>query len=84
VALRIATRSARFGVPIARTLGNCPSIDTCSLLASQLGPGRLTRPDLARLPDVNRDGARRRFVSEACEGFDLERLPSDIDTEIVS
>jgi len=24
------------------------------------------------------------FVSEACEGFDLERLPSDIDTEIVS
>lgn len=26
--LRVATRTARFGVPIARTLGNCLSMNT--------------------------------------------------------
>src|SRR5882757_88288 len=38
--LRVATESARFGVPIARTLGNCLSMDTYALLVSQLGPAR--------------------------------------------
>lgn len=38
--LRIATRAARFGVPIARTLGNCLSIDTHALLQQHLGPAR--------------------------------------------
>jgi enoyl-CoA hydratase/carnithine racemase len=38
--LRVATESARFGVPIARTLGNCLSMDTYALLVGQLGPAR--------------------------------------------
>lgn len=38
--LRVATRSARFGVPIARTLGNCLSMNTYSLLVAHLGPAR--------------------------------------------
>lgn len=38
--LRVATRSARFGVPIARTLGNCLSMNSVSLLVAQLGPAR--------------------------------------------
>jgi enoyl-CoA hydratase/carnithine racemase len=38
--LRIATTSSRFGVPIARTLGNCLSMNTYSLLVHHLGPGR--------------------------------------------
>jgi enoyl-CoA hydratase len=38
--LRIATRSSRFGVPIARTLGNCLSMNTYSLLVGHLGPAR--------------------------------------------
>jgi enoyl-CoA hydratase/carnithine racemase len=38
--LRVATESARFGVPVARTLGNCLSMDTYALLVSQLGPAR--------------------------------------------
>lgn len=37
---RVATRSARFGVPIARTLGNCLSMNTLSLLVGHLGPAR--------------------------------------------
>jgi enoyl-CoA hydratase/carnithine racemase len=38
--LRIATRASRFGVPIARTLGNCLSMDTTALLVAHLGRSR--------------------------------------------
>ncbi|WP_186417406.1 enoyl-CoA hydratase/isomerase family protein [Bosea sp. CS1GBMeth4] len=39
--LRIATRSARFGFPVARTLGNCLSMANYARLASLLGPARV-------------------------------------------
>ena len=38
--LRIGTRSTRFGVPVARTLGNCLSLASLSRFASLLGPAR--------------------------------------------
>jgi enoyl-CoA hydratase/carnithine racemase len=38
--LRIATKASRFGVPIARTLGNCLSMDTTALLVAHLGRSR--------------------------------------------
>ncbi|MEO3869116.1 enoyl-CoA hydratase/isomerase family protein [Nonomuraea sp. B12E4] len=38
--LRIAVPAATFGVPIARTLGNCLSMNTYSLLVHHLGPAR--------------------------------------------
>ncbi|WNV75356.1 enoyl-CoA hydratase [Geodermatophilus sp. DSM 44513] len=38
--LRLATASSRFGVPVARTLGNCLSVNSVSLLVHHLGPGR--------------------------------------------
>src|ERR1700730_11774905 len=41
--LRIATPSARFGVPIARTLDNCLSISTYTRLVAELGVGRAKR-----------------------------------------
>lgn len=39
--LRIATEDARFGFPIARTLGNCLSIRNVARIARLLGPARL-------------------------------------------
>jgi len=39
--LRIATRDARFGFPIARTLGNCLSMASLSRLAALIGPARV-------------------------------------------
>jgi enoyl-CoA hydratase/carnithine racemase len=39
--LRIATPTATFGVPIARTLGNCLSGATYSRLVDLIGPGRV-------------------------------------------
>ncbi|MGR6319062.1 enoyl-CoA hydratase/isomerase family protein [Micromonospora soli] len=38
--LRLATPDARFGIPIARTLGNCLSMPTYALLLHHLGPAR--------------------------------------------
>ena len=37
--LRVATPDSTFGIPIARTLGNCLSGATCSRLVDLLGPG---------------------------------------------
>jgi enoyl-CoA hydratase len=38
--LRIAVPTARFGLPIARTLGNCVSVSTCARLVALVGPAR--------------------------------------------
>ena len=39
--LRIATRDARFGFPIARTLGNCLSMASLGRLSALIGPARV-------------------------------------------
>jgi enoyl-CoA hydratase/carnithine racemase len=39
--LRIGTRTAKFGFPIARTLGNCLSMSNLSRLAALVGPARV-------------------------------------------
>lgn len=39
--LRVATPESTFGIPIARTLGNCLSAATCSRLLEVVGPARL-------------------------------------------
>lgn len=39
--LRIATADAKFGFPIARTLGNCLSVGNLARLAGLMGPGRV-------------------------------------------
>lgn len=41
--LRVCTPDARFGIPIARTLGNCVSIATCARLVAVLGVPRVKR-----------------------------------------
>lgn len=39
--LRIGARSAKFGFPIARTLGNCLSVATLARLSALIGPARV-------------------------------------------
>ena len=39
--LRIGTKTAKFGFPIARTLGNCLSMANYGRLAALLGPARV-------------------------------------------
>lgn len=40
--IRIASANARFGFPIARTLGNCLSMSNLARLAALIGPARVT------------------------------------------
>lgn len=81
--LRVATRSARFGVPIARTLGNCLSMNTYSLLVHHLGPARtldlLLRARLITGEDAHAAG----FVSEVCDDGTLEETLSEVVTPLL-
>ncbi len=70
--LRIATHGSRFGVPVARTLGNCLSIGTTSLLVDHFGPGRTLDLLLrARLMDAE-EAYGAGFLSEVCEDDAIE------------
>ncbi|MCZ2815807.1 enoyl-CoA hydratase/isomerase family protein [Modestobacter sp. VKM Ac-2984] len=79
--LRVATASSRFGVPIARTLGNCLSMNTYSLLVHHLGPGRtldmLLRAKLLSAADAAAAG----FVGEVVPDGELDpALASLVET----
>ncbi|WP_369135127.1 enoyl-CoA hydratase/isomerase family protein [Modestobacter sp. I12A-02662] len=70
--LRIATVSSRFGVPIARTLGNCLSMNSYSLLVHHLGPARTLDMLLrARLLSAE-DAAGAGFVSQVVPDGELQ------------
>lgn len=81
--LRVASRSARFGVPIARTLGNCLSMNTYSLLLSHLGPSRtldlLLRARMLSAEDAYAAG----FVTELVDSAELDDTGSEIAERLV-
>jgi enoyl-CoA hydratase/carnithine racemase len=70
--LRVATASARFGLPIARTLGNCLSMNSYSVLLQQVGPSvaldLLLRARLLTGEEAHALG----FVAELCPEDELE------------
>jgi enoyl-CoA hydratase/carnithine racemase len=70
--LRIATTTAKFGAPIARTLGNCLSMNTYSLLVHHLGPAR-TLDLLLRGRSIDAASALAAgYVAEVCEPDELD------------
>lgn len=76
--LRVATTSARFGIPIARTLGNCLSSDTHALLVEQLGSARTVDMLLrARILDAE-EVASAGFISELCAPEELDPVVSTL------
>ncbi len=76
--LRIATRPSRFGVPIARTLGNCLSMNSVSVVAARLGASRTLDLLLrARLLGAE-EAAAAGFVSEVCDVEDLDAAVQDV------
>ncbi|PSL00621.1 enoyl-CoA hydratase/carnithine racemase [Murinocardiopsis flavida] len=70
--LRIGDDTARFGVPIARTLGNTLSANSLSLLVHHLGPARtldlLLRADFLGAADAAAAG----FLAEVCAPAELD------------
>jgi enoyl-CoA hydratase/carnithine racemase len=77
--LRIATRTVRFGFPIARTLGNCLSMSSLGRLTALIGPARVK--DLiftARLLDAD-EAFRFGLLSEIVEDSPaLERRAGEL------
>ncbi len=74
---RIAAASARFGVPIARTLGNCLSVGNVARLIAHFGPARTKRMLLL----AEMIGADEAYAS----GFVDELVPADaLDEKVAS
>jgi enoyl-CoA hydratase len=67
--LRIAAGNARFGMPIARTLGNCLSISTYSRVAALIGPARakemIFTARFVEAPEAHRIGLVSEVVVDA-------------------
>jgi enoyl-CoA hydratase/carnithine racemase len=80
--LRIATPDARFGAPIARTLGNCLSADAYARLVDLLGPSRVTAllftARLASAQDAYAAGFVHEIVAPGELGARVETLAREI------
>jgi enoyl-CoA hydratase len=76
--LRIATPSARFGVPIARTLGNCLSIANYARLVAALGAPRAKRMLLLAENLSAEEALACGFLSEIVEQSDLDRRVAEL------
>ncbi len=69
--LRIAAGNARFGLPIARTLGNCLSMSNYSRFAALIGPARLKEmiftARLVEAPEALQIGLVSEVVAESAD-----------------
>ncbi|HYN06325.1 MAG TPA: enoyl-CoA hydratase [Vicinamibacterales bacterium] len=76
--LRVCTAAARFGVPIARTLGNALSIENCARLVEHIGPGP-TKDMLftGRLLDA-REASALGLVTRLAEPADIGRIVDEL------
>jgi len=62
--LRIATPGTRFGVPIARTLGNCLSVENYALVVAAFGASRAKKMLMLAENLTAEEAARAGFLSE--------------------
>ena len=81
--IRIAARNARFGFPVARTLGNCLSMANYARLAALIGPARVTEIVFtARLVEAAEAKAIG-LVSEVLDGVEaLASRATELATQI--
>jgi enoyl-CoA hydratase/carnithine racemase len=76
--IRIATPGSRFGVPIARTLGNCLSIANYARLVAALGASRAKRMLLLAENLSAEEALAAGFLGEIVEARDLERRVAEL------
>jgi enoyl-CoA hydratase/carnithine racemase len=76
--LRIATPGAHFGVPIARTLGNCLSMANYARLVAALGTSRAKRMLLLAENLPAAEALAAGFLSEIVEAPDLDRRVAEL------
>jgi enoyl-CoA hydratase len=76
--LRIATPGSRFGVPIARTLGNCLSIANYARLVAGFGVSRAKRMLLLAENLSAEEALACGFLSEIVEAAEIERRVGEL------
>jgi enoyl-CoA hydratase/carnithine racemase len=76
--LRIATPGSRFGVPIARTLGNCLSIANYARLVVALGASRAKRMLLLAENLAAEEALAAGFIGEIVEPRDLDARVAEL------
>jgi enoyl-CoA hydratase len=81
--LRIATPGARFGVPIARTLGNCLSIANYARLVAALGASRAKRVLLLAENLSAEEALAGGFLAEIVAPSDLDRRIGELTDRVV-
>src|SRR5262245_37410448 len=82
--LCVATPEASFGVPIARTLGNCLSADTSNRMLSLLGPARFKELMFTGRLMGAQEAHAAGVVSRLVDGADLERTVRELAMDIAS
>jgi enoyl-CoA hydratase len=80
--LRIATPGSRFGVPIARTLGNCLSMANYARLVAALGASRAKRMLLLAENISAAEALAAGFLSELVEAPDLDRRVAELTARL--
>jgi len=80
--LRIATPGSRFGVPIARTLGNCLSIANYARLVAGLGASRAKRVLLLAENLSAEEALAGGFLSEIVAAADLDRRVAELSARL--
>ena len=82
--LRIATPDARFGVPIARTVGNCLSMTNYARLVAAIGPSRtktmLLTTDLMSATEARATGFLAAIVEPDAFDTQLDALSARVST----
>jgi len=76
--LRIATPGSRFGVPIARTLGNCLSVANYARLIAALGAARAKRMLLLAENLTAGEGLAAGFLTEIVEPTALDKRIAEL------
>jgi len=80
--LRIATPGARFGIPTARTVGNCLSIANYARLVAALGASRAKRMLLLAENLTAEEALTGGFVSEIVAAADLDRRVGELTARL--
>jgi enoyl-CoA hydratase len=76
--LRVATPGSRFGIPIARTLGNCLSMANYARLVAALGASRAKRVLLLAEQLTAEEALASGFLSEIIEPGELDRRIAEL------
>ncbi|MFG1710868.1 enoyl-CoA hydratase/isomerase family protein [Nonomuraea sp. M3C6] len=82
--LRLAVPGARFGAPIARTLGNCLSMNTYSLLVHHLGPARTLDMLLRARMYTGEEAHAAGFVAELCSPEELPERRAQVEERLLA